>query len=150
MEEISRRTLAFKVGCLAIGAGLLEAVWSTFRFARATVSYGPPLRWKLGAVEQFAPGISTFVQSAKVFVKRDPDGLRAMSAVCTHLGCTVRQEGQGFVCPCHGSRYDADGRVVSGPAPAALSFYKLARDKQAQLVVDLGHPVDASEKLRGT
>lgn len=42
--------------------------------------------------------------------------------VCTHLGCTVkwREEQKRFVCPCHGSQYDPQGRVVKGPAKRPL------------------------------
>lgn len=48
----------------------------------------------------------------------------AISAVCTHLGCAVNwdQSEQAFVCPCHGSRYDALGQVTRGPAPRALAL----------------------------
>jgi len=47
---------------------------------------------------------------------------------CTHLRCRVAPvEGGGFSCPCHGSRYDAEGRPVSGPAPKALARPHLTR-----------------------
>jgi Rieske Fe-S protein len=47
---------------------------------------------------------------------------RAFSAICTHAGCTVGYDtSAGFVCPCHGGRYDAStGAVISGPPPAPL------------------------------
>lgn len=48
----------------------------------------------------------------------------AISAVCTHLGCIVDWEpaAQSFVCPCHGSRYDALGEVTHGPARRSLAL----------------------------
>ena len=45
---------------------------------------------------------------------------------CTHLRCRVAPvEGGGFSCPCHASRYDAEGRPVSGPAPKPLARPRL-------------------------
>jgi cytochrome b6-f complex iron-sulfur subunit len=49
-----------------------------------------------------------------------------LDLTCTHLRCRVAPvEGGGFSCPCHGSRYDAEGRPVSGPAPRALARPRL-------------------------
>ncbi|XP_071725867.1 uncharacterized protein [Rutidosis leptorrhynchoides] len=56
-----------------------------------------------------------------------------INAVCTHLGCivpwnTVKKK---FMCPCHGSQYDNDGRVLSGPAslPLELAHVDIDDDK---------------------
>ena len=45
-------------------------------------------------------------------------------AVCTHLGCVVpwNQAENKFICPCHGSQYNAEGKVVRGPAPLSLAL----------------------------
>ena len=55
-------------------------------------------------------------------VNRHADGrLQAWSARCTHLGCRLDRVIDGVVvCPCHGSRFDDQGRVVNGPASKAL------------------------------
>ena len=47
-----------------------------------------------------------------------------ISAVCTHLGCVVPWNGNEgkFICPCHGSQYNAEGKVVRGPAPLSLAL----------------------------
>jgi Rieske Fe-S protein len=48
----------------------------------------------------------------------------AIDAVCSHQSCTVTNaDGDIYVCPCHGSRYDRNGRVVHGPATASLRRY---------------------------
>jgi Rieske Fe-S protein len=54
-----------------------------------------------------------------VAVYRDLAGtVHKCSAVCTHLGCVVEWNHveKSWDCPCHGSRFDAEGRVVMGPA----------------------------------
>jgi len=60
----------------------------------------------------------------RVFLRRDPDGtLTAFSAFCSHLGCLVNFNNikKEFICPCHGGRYDSEGRVIAGPPPAPLA-----------------------------
>jgi glycine/D-amino acid oxidase-like deaminating enzyme/nitrite reductase/ring-hydroxylating ferredoxin subunit len=64
----------------------------------------------------------------KVAVYRDDEGgLHAVSAVCTHLQCIVRWNSadRSWDCPCHGSRFDTDGRVLHGPALSPLSTVDL-------------------------
>ncbi|MEW5802107.1 MAG: Rieske 2Fe-2S domain-containing protein [bacterium] len=61
------------------------------------------------------------------------EGLFAMSAVCTHLGCIVQwdETSKEIVCPCHGAKYDLNGNVKSGPAPKPLTLVRasMAGDK---------------------
>jgi Rieske Fe-S protein len=59
-------------------------------------------------------------------VVRTADGeVRAFSAVCTHLDCTVqyRPDTAQLWCPCHNGTYDLNGNVVSGPPPRPLERY---------------------------
>lgn len=55
-----------------------------------------------------------------VYVRREGDKVEVLSAVCPHTGCLVRRQGEGFDCPCHRSRFDAEGRNVEGPSPRPL------------------------------
>ena len=68
-------------------------------------------------------GWSTNIVRTLVYIKRgEGDEVVAISAGCTHLGCIVSWDEQQkmFKCPCHDGRFDADGKVISGPPPAAL------------------------------
>ena len=145
-----RRDFLWKVGCAALGVATLEAAGSTLRFAKAPVSYGPAQRRVLGELARFPPGDPVYVEDAGVFILRDAKGMRALSAPCTHLGCTVRSDraSGGFICPCHGSRYDAEGKVLAGPAPASLHFVRVDQDRHGRLVVDLGAPVEPDHRTK--
>ncbi|MCJ8282283.1 MAG: Rieske 2Fe-2S domain-containing protein, partial [Rivularia sp. ALOHA_DT_140] len=59
----------------------------------------------------------------------DEDGTWLVQmGVCTHLGCVVpwKIAENKFKCPCHGSQYDATGKVVRGPAPLSLALSHVA------------------------
>jgi cytochrome b6-f complex iron-sulfur subunit len=72
-------------------------------------------------------GSAALVEStAGVFLiaRTGASSFQAIDAVCTHEGCTVTSaDGNDYVCPCHGSRYNRDGRVIGGPAMANLRQY---------------------------
>jgi glycine/D-amino acid oxidase-like deaminating enzyme/nitrite reductase/ring-hydroxylating ferredoxin subunit len=73
------------------------------------------------SVDEIANGEGAVLRSgmAKVAVYRDNDGTaHSMSAVCVHLGCIVTWNAgeKTWDCPCHGSRFDALGVVINGPA----------------------------------
>jgi Rieske Fe-S protein len=72
---------------------------------------------------------ATFDGKAAVVSQPTAGNVVAFSAICTHRGCTVAPAGKEFHCPCHGSVYDAfTGKVISGPAPAALPSIKVKVD----------------------
>lgn len=59
-----------------------------------------------------------------------------INAVCTHLGCVVpwKASASQFQCPCHGSRYDTNGKVVRGPAPLSLALTHVDIDETSGVV----------------
>ena len=66
-------------------------------------------------------------QGTQVAVTRDPanpDTVIAVNSLCTHQGCTVDWDGGAFACPCHGSSFNPDGTVASGPANEPLPVYE--------------------------
>ena len=66
----------------------------------------------------------------------DGGGYAAVSSVCTHRGCTVDLGGPGLACPCHGSQYDREGRVMRGPANRALTRYPV-RASGDELIIEV-------------
>lgn len=99
------------------------------------------LRVELGRV---APGgrLRVMVRGNPVELRRDAGGeVTAMSLLCTHTGCEVRwQTDEGrYVCPCHDGRFDAGGKVISGPPPAPLRRLPVRRQGDA---VWVGEPAD--------
>ncbi|KAK4727404.1 hypothetical protein R3W88_032321 [Solanum pinnatisectum] len=77
-----------------------------------------------------APGTRTLTQGLKgdpTYLVVENDGTLAtygINAVCTHLGCVVpwNTAENKFICPCHGSQYNNQGKVVRGPAPLSLAL----------------------------
>jgi len=68
-------------------------------------------------------GWVTAASKALAFIRKEADGsVTAISATCTHLGCVVSwmDDEKIFKCPCHNGRFDAAGKVLSGPPPVPL------------------------------
>ncbi len=55
-----------------------------------------------------------------VVLRRDGETVTALSGVCTHQGCSVRNEGKHLLCPCHNSKFDFEGVPFEGPAQDPL------------------------------
>ena len=159
-----RRDFLMKLGLGAGIAGIAIQGVASLRSLVPNVSYDAPTTVKLGQPRDFPDGMK-FLSDERLFVFRNGNTFHAVSAVCTHLGCTVRAEALSrveerdvggtklrlthrFLCPCHGSRYEGDGTNVSGPAPKPLAWYRLsvALD-DGQLVVDLADEVNHDFRL---
>ena len=129
------------LACLAAALGALRLPMpAVFPESNSRVKIGPP--------DRFSNDAPTQLSELRVWVYRDTGGLYALSSVCTHLGCIAAKEKTGgFKCPCHGSRFDASGKVVGGPAPKRLEFLELAMAPDGQVVIDTSRAVDPDERL---
>lgn len=160
----SRRKILSRLG---IGATLLALGGQAYAFVRSLVPnvlYESPQRYKVGTPDQFNEGPS-FLEDKRVFIFREKNTFHAISAVCTHLGCTVKmqrlnqprkvtvgsreiEEQAEFACPCHGSKYYGDGTNYSGPAPRPLDYFKLELSPDdGQLLVDASETVGQDFRL---
>lgn len=155
------------LGRLGLGATLAALAGQAFAFVRSlipNVRYEAAQRYKVGLPSQFGEG-SKYLDDKRVFIFRERNTFYAISASCTHLGCTVKmqrlnqprkvkvgsrefEEHHEFQCPCHGSKYYGDGTNYSGPAPKPLAYLKLElAPEDGQLVVDAANPVEQEFRL---
>jgi len=91
-----------------------------------------------GTFDDIARGEGKVVRvgSEHLAVYRDDHGLvQAFSARCTHMGCNVsfNPVEASWDCPCHGSRFSTDGRVLDGPATKALEPRAVATDTEVAI-----------------
>jgi cytochrome b6-f complex iron-sulfur subunit len=114
--------------------GSVVSVWASLIYPLVRYLV-PPVEASTAANEALAGAVGELKpNSAKTFrfgskpalLVRTADGeYRSMSAVCTHLGCTVQYqpETQQVWCPCHNGRYNLSGRNIEGPPPRPLLTY---------------------------
>jgi nitrite reductase/ring-hydroxylating ferredoxin subunit len=147
-NEVPRRgffqlTLGWLAGSFAAAAAAAGAV----RFLVPNVLFEPSLRFKAGKPEDYPDGSVTFLEEERVFLVRQGKTFRCLSATCTHLGCTVDRADHGYHCPCHGSVFDDQGAVKSGPAPRALEWFQVTLSKDNRLLVDKNQRLAADKYL---
>lgn len=128
-EDVKRRDFLdvwIKMAGAAIGAFVLYPI------ARYLVPPRIPeaatRRVVAAKTKELAPGaFKTFAFGSQpgILIRTADGQYRALSAVCTHLGCTVqfKKDEKLIWCACHNGRYDLDGRNVSGPPPRPLERY---------------------------
>jgi Rieske Fe-S protein len=85
---------------------------------------------KAGKVTTFAKDSGTIIRFGNkpvILVRTSGGELRAFSATCTHLDCTVQyRKDMGLIwCACHNGKYDLNGRNISGPPPRPLDVYRV-------------------------
>jgi Rieske Fe-S protein len=134
LDRISRRTLVAGAGGLA-GATLLAACGGDDAAPTAEPEEETPATGQSPADEPSGDAAIAQVSdvpvggavSAKgaagkpVIVAQPTQGeIVAFSAICTHMGCEVKPDGEQITCPCHGSTYDLKGSNTGGPAPKPL------------------------------
>ena len=145
-ELMPRRDVLGHAALWAAASALLFALGGILRLPKAAVLASPSKKFRVTLPETLAAS-ETFVPPGRnVGVFRAADGVHAISLVCTHLGCIVKQAADGFECPCHGSRFDRDGSVTKGPAPRALPWLKMTGGG-GQWVVDEGAAVPPGTKV---
>jgi len=83
-----------------------------------------------------ADGVYAGFRNRGFFIVRRGEKLFAVSSICTHQNCKlIAEPDRSFYCKCHGSTFNADGRVTRGPAKRDLPVLAMASNDQGELVV---------------
>jgi len=82
---------------------------------------------KVGELPINSAKIFRFGNKPAILINTAQGELKAFSAVCTHLNCTVQysQENKLIWCACHNGKFDLNGKVISGPPPRPLEEFKV-------------------------
>lgn len=138
-ESLDRRdfvTTCALACCGALLAGCVSMVTHPVPVSggrvRIPLAKYPELSRPAGAIKVQPEGMQD-----PVYVLATSSGFTAVSPICTHRGCTVDVSGERLVCPCHGSTYDREGRVLKGPAQRALQRFTVSRTGD-ELILELG------------
>jgi cytochrome b6-f complex iron-sulfur subunit len=142
-QNLKRRDFLGKAGLGAFIAAIVASVGGMLSLAFPRAFPEPSRRYKIGFPGEYRVGEVITPKNRNVFIFRKAEGFYAISAICTHLGCIVKPDGAGFICPCHGSIFDERGAVKAGPAPTPLKWYAMEYAPDGQLVVDEASSVDS-------
>ena len=140
-EPMPRRDFLGLAGLASAALAVLGAIIGMARLPKPSVLPEAGARFRIGRPEAFPAGTVRLIPERKVRVVSGTQGMAALSLVCTHLGCVVAETRDGFACPCHGSKFGPDGRLLGGPAPRALPWLEVSRAADGNLVVDQSREV---------
>ncbi|MFT3894706.1 MAG: ubiquinol-cytochrome c reductase iron-sulfur subunit [Anaerolineales bacterium] len=122
MKPLTRRDFVKLSTHALFGLSGILGLGGLVRFFSFHSNPAPPTEFDLGSIDDYPIGSRTLRADIPALIFNKDGEIKALSLTCSHLGCTVEGEekGEGFTCPCHGSRYDAQGGVVEGPAQKPL------------------------------
>jgi len=127
---VSRRTVL--CGIALIAAGLTTESASAATTAVGVTQAGKKIKLDLSKNRSLAKvggaiqiDLSDGSSLAVVRIAAGTKGLVALSLACTHAGATVMQQGNGWLCPAHGSQFALNGKLIQGPARTALQKYPI-------------------------
>ncbi|HSB66958.1 MAG TPA: ubiquinol-cytochrome c reductase iron-sulfur subunit [Anaerolineales bacterium] len=135
MTKISRRDfLKVSIRGLIAASGVL-ALGGLIRFLNYRPDPPPPARFDVGPAFSFPMNSRTVIADIPAILIHANGKYSALSLICTHLGCTVQEEFELLVCPCHGSQYTLDGKVTRGPARNPLQTLRVEVTSEGNVVI---------------
>src|SRR5271169_3387713 len=147
---VSRRDFLSEITVGALGIAGLGGAALTYQYFSPNVLFEPSTTFRAGNPDLYPVNSVTFLQDQQVYIVRTPAGFYAVSAVCTHLGCVTqwKPEADIIACPCHGSKFQPDGKKIEGPAPRPLPHYSISLTADGELTVDKLEIIKSTQVLR--
>lgn len=142
-ESLLRRDFLGLAGMWAAMIAIFGSVAGMVRLPLPSVLPEAGSRVPVGRPEDFPVGSSRVMLEHRFMLVAQDRGVAAISMVCTHLGCIVGPNDDGFACPCHGSLFRHDGSVRGGPAPRGLRWLQVTQAMDGRLIVDVKREVPA-------
>jgi cytochrome b6-f complex iron-sulfur subunit len=138
--SVTRRRLFTWIGWSSFASFFGALTVATVRFFFPRVLYEPSSTFEAGKPADYQVGVvdTRHKHDHRVWMVRTAEGMYALIAICTHLGCTPNWFGSEdrFKCPCHGSVFLRNGDNVAGPAPVPLYRAAIGLDISGNLVVN--------------
>ncbi|MBI5930472.1 MAG: Rieske 2Fe-2S domain-containing protein [Chloroflexi bacterium] len=133
MPEIPRRDFLKLITTTLLTACGLLGLDTVIRFLHSPTNSPPQTVFDIGAALEYPVGTRTLLPQIPVVLIHDENGFSALSLICSHLGCTVEKKADGFICPCHGSHFGENGKVLRGPAGKELRSLRVETTPDGQL-----------------
>jgi cytochrome b6-f complex iron-sulfur subunit len=148
--EVSRRDFLNEITLGALGVAGLGSAALTYQYFSPNVLFEPSTTFRAGNPDLYPVNSVTILQDQQVYIVRTPAGFYAVSAVCTHLGCVTqwKPEANMIACPCHGSKFQPDGKKIEGPAPRPLPHYSINLTVDGELLVDKLQTIKSDQVLK--
>jgi cytochrome b6-f complex iron-sulfur subunit len=147
---VSRRDFLNEITLGVLGIAGLGGAVLTYQYFSPNVLFEPPTTFRAGDPNLYPVNSVTFLQDQLVYIVRTSSGFYAVSAVCTHLGCITqwKPEANMIACPCHGSKFQPNGKKIEGPAPRPLPHYAINLTADGELQVDKLQVIKADQVLK--
>jgi len=163
--KVSRKKFLKILTAFTISGAVFGNFFIFLRSITPNVLYEPLKKMLIGKPKKFPEG-QAFLPKERMFVVHKGNEFNTVSAVCTHLGCTVKEvklakpetvtlpDGTKIIqeweyhCPCHGSKFRGDGTIYAGPAPTNLPPLDMKIAPDGDILVDAGTKVEKEFRLK--
>ena len=146
---LNRRDFLDEIALASLGIAAVGGVRVLMGYLSPNVLFEPPTRFRAGVPDSYPANSVTFIQDQLVYIVRSQEGMWALSAICTHLGCITqwKPEANMIACPCHGSKFEPNGKKIEGPAPRPLPHFSVTLTADGELLVDKLQVIKADQVL---